>query len=311
MTDLAELVEQRFNEALASGNLLYFPGSISKKDVQGMQFEITFVPSLAKKPVSKSDDNPVKAEKRNPFLPPDPALVVKELEEHRILLNKFSVVPHHILIVTKEFKDQGQPLYPADLYVTWENMVAMGPAALGFYNCGPNSGASQPHKHIQIIPLHIKDGAQPPITALYNEINNPKPSEVYTLHKLPYVHAIMPLDTKFLEEKKDQQEAVMEYLHQMYFGLLDAMFQQIRENTSQTKLSYNFIMTREYMFLVPRSKEIAVLEHDGQQVEHSINCLGYAGMMLAKTEQERAAIEQHPDLFALLATAGIPWAPTE
>lgn len=39
--------------------------------------------------------------KVNPFLPPNPALHVKDLDEHRVLLNKFCVTPHHILVVTK------------------------------------------------------------------------------------------------------------------------------------------------------------------------------------------------------------------
>lgn len=38
----------------------------------------------------------------NPFLPHDPALFVEDASEHhKILLNKFCIVPHHFLIVTK------------------------------------------------------------------------------------------------------------------------------------------------------------------------------------------------------------------
>ncbi|KAG0173765.1 bifunctional AP-4-A phosphorylase/ADP sulfurylase [Apophysomyces sp. BC1015] len=311
MPGLTELIEQRYNDALKNKDLFYFEGSISKKHVQGMEFEITFVPSLAKKPTSDdTKQTEPKEKKANPFLPPDPALVVKELDHHRIVLNKFCVVPHHILVVTKEFKEQTQPLFPLDLYATWETMAAIGPSAVAFYNCGPNSGASQPHKHVQIMPLHGQ-GVQPPIAALYQEITNPKPTEVYTLNKVPFLHVVMPLDTHFLDSNKGQQDALTEYLHQMFFGLLDNMFQQIRENTTNndhSKLSYNFVMTRQFMMLVPRSKEHCVLEYEGDQVELSVNSLGFAGLLLAKTDKERVALEQHPDLLALLQQVCLPWA---
>lgn len=54
-----------------------------------------------------SSDRPstpvVKAvEKTNPFLPHSPALYVTDAgEEHKIILNKFCIVPRHFLIVTK------------------------------------------------------------------------------------------------------------------------------------------------------------------------------------------------------------------
>ena len=44
---------------------------------------------------------------RNPFLPPDPELVVGPLPPaHVLLLNKFNVVAHHLLVVTQEFRSQ-------------------------------------------------------------------------------------------------------------------------------------------------------------------------------------------------------------
>jgi sulfate adenylyltransferase (ADP) / ATP adenylyltransferase len=29
---------------------------------------------------------------------------------------------------------------------------------LAYYNCGPSSGASQPHKHVQVVPLPLAEG---------------------------------------------------------------------------------------------------------------------------------------------------------
>lgn len=60
------------------------------------KFQITLAPALAKKP--QGDDN---KEKTSPFINPNPDLLVKELDEHLLLLNKFAVIPNHMLVVTK------------------------------------------------------------------------------------------------------------------------------------------------------------------------------------------------------------------
>lgn len=66
------------------------------------QFQITLVPALGEKAAEqKKEENDDKKEKPNPFLNPDPALIVKGVDEHLILLNKFAVIPNHLLVVTK------------------------------------------------------------------------------------------------------------------------------------------------------------------------------------------------------------------
>ena len=87
----------------------------------------------------------------NPFLPPDPDLLVAELGSHRVVLNKFPVFHDHLLLVTPTFVPQDSPLEEADLGALLAAMAA-GPA-LGFYNSGPRSGASQPHRHLQLVRL--------------------------------------------------------------------------------------------------------------------------------------------------------------
>lgn len=57
-------------------------------------------PALGEKDNVKQDTKEGE-EKPNPFLNPNPALIVKELDNHIMLLNKFAVSPNHLLIVTK------------------------------------------------------------------------------------------------------------------------------------------------------------------------------------------------------------------
>lgn len=89
---------------------------------------------------------------RNPFLPPDPDLFVCHLSEtHSLVLNKFNVVPRHVIIVTRAFVRQDTPLSLEDMSATWTVVRSMpSPGGLAYFNCGPVSGASQPHKHVQV-----------------------------------------------------------------------------------------------------------------------------------------------------------------
>jgi ATP adenylyltransferase len=118
------------------------------------------------------------AGKHDPFLPPYvPALLVGELasppsddddddEEYVILLNKYSLVPEHILLVTKAHQSQQSPLYPPDLLAAYDLLFAAqraGRPFFAFYNCGDRSGASQHHKHMQLMPCEQGD---PPIEKL-------------------------------------------------------------------------------------------------------------------------------------------------
>ena len=58
---------------------------------------------------------------KDPFAPYDEALWVEDLSpSHTLLLNKFNVVPYHVLVVTKDFQQQTDPLTLQDLQATWQ-----------------------------------------------------------------------------------------------------------------------------------------------------------------------------------------------
>ena len=100
----------------------------------------------------------------NPFSPPDPRLVVLRAPAfpptHILALNKFNLAPHHTLVITSCFERQEAPLTPGDLGATWAVLDAYpGAGGLAYFNRGPGSGASQPHKHLQVVPLPL-DGIE-------------------------------------------------------------------------------------------------------------------------------------------------------
>jgi ATP adenylyltransferase len=130
--------------------------------------------------------------------------------------------------------------------------------------------------------------------------------EIYTLDQLPFVHVLTPLDRLFMDESPDA--AVEDYLGQMFFGLLDAMFQQLRflddeKQATNKKPSFNFVMTSKVMLLVPRRQEDGYPE-DGVTV--SMNSMCFGGYLLARDDKEFQALEQMDNIMDLLTQVGFP-----
>lgn len=67
-------------------------------------------------------------------------------------------------------------------------------------------------------------------------------------------------------------------------------------------LSYNIVMTDQYIHVVPRIKESYVLE-SGEEV--SINSLGFAGMILTKSQEALEGV-QKAGVLTVLSTLGFP-----
>lgn len=59
------------------------------------------------------------------------------------------------------FESQLSPLNQSDFEATWSFLKMTkregSPNFLAFYNCGPLSGASVPHKHVQFVPLYAQE----------------------------------------------------------------------------------------------------------------------------------------------------------
>jgi len=101
----------------------------------------------------------------NPFENPDPDLVVGDVSPtHVCLLNKFNVVEHHLLIVTRVFEEQESVLTAADFEAL--ALCMEGLDGLAFYNSGEMAGASQRHKHLQLTPPLGPEGLRAPMEKL-------------------------------------------------------------------------------------------------------------------------------------------------
>lgn len=257
----------------------------------GVDFQVRMVSSLARKEADKillSENSNGKIEKPNPFLPYEKDMFVADISNtHLCLLNKFNVIDHHLLMVTRRFEHQERLLTVRDFEAIWRCMTEFD--GLAFYNGGKIAGASQDHKHLQLIPLPTgSSGRAVPMESLF-EAPQKTPGLV---PGIPYVHAFK----RFSAMVDIPHEMAAQTLHQMY----RLMLQQVgmnpfteREETLQSR-PYNLLFTREWMLLVPRSKEFFE--------SISVNALGFAGALLARTPEEMDLIQKKGGMEVLRHT---------
>jgi ATP adenylyltransferase/5',5'''-P-1,P-4-tetraphosphate phosphorylase II len=91
--------------------------------------------------------------KNNPFAPPlqEELVITHDLnEKNRLLINKFPLLDTQMIIVSKEFRPQTEPLDPYD-FESILTVLQIEPSSIFYFNCGKLAGASIPHKHIQTV----------------------------------------------------------------------------------------------------------------------------------------------------------------
>ncbi len=271
-------------------------------------------------PSSNTTESPKQPKKewKNPFLPPDKDLFVCHLSEtHSLVLNKFNIVPHHALVITREFIPQEEPLTAADFSATWQVMQAMPRGGLAYFNRGPVSGASQPHKHIQIVPLPLNPSLiseinnntdnivqDPPFWPAIAEATTGKPTGgagATSVSSFPFANFVARIDST------SNTSDMGEILAETHATLVDLAFKAAtsKNNTSydgsevatpSSNFSYNTIATKEFIMVVPRSKE--------GSGPVSCNAMAFAGSFFVRGVDELEFIkEQGP--FKILKDVGI------
>ena len=258
----------------------------------GVAFRVRVVESLARKAADKvlqAEKSKGEKEKPNPFLPYEKEMFVADVSDtHLCLLNKFNVIEHHLLIVTRAFEHQERLLTVRDFESICRCMAEF--KGLAFYNGGEIAGASQDHKHLQLIPLPMAStGPSVPVESLF-ERQQETPG---LIPGLPFVHAFK----RFSSITNIPYDLAGQALHQMYRLMLHQVglntFSE-REETLQSG-SYNLLFTRQWMLLVPRSREFFK--------SISINALGFAGALLARNPEEMDIIKKEGGMGVLKHTA--------
>jgi sulfate adenylyltransferase (ADP) / ATP adenylyltransferase len=264
-------IVERTQSALASGALHPIATENRTIDDHGVRFEIRIVSNLGRKIADgqgRWPTAPRAAETGNPFLPYEEELFVADVSDtHLCLLNKYNVLDHHVLIVTRAFEPQESLLTRADFEALWSCMAEYD--ALGFYNSGPIAGASQPHKHLQLAPLPLSAGPlEIPVAALFDSTApSNRPTSVA---RLPFRQAFAWIDST----PTASPTARAAQMHDLYHWMLSTVGPDAAEPQPPR---YNLLVTRRFMLLIPRRRE--------RFESVSINALGFAGSFFVAEEQ--------------------------
>ncbi|CAM3229387.1 ATP adenylyltransferase [Corallococcus sp. ZKHCc1 1396] len=216
----------------------------------------------------------------NPFASPEPALVLGDVAPaHVCLLNKFNVVEHHLLLVTRDFESQDALLTAGDFDALATCLEGLD--GLAFYNAGEIAGASQRHKHLQLVPPLGPQALRAPVEALLPAL--PGPGREVAAGALPFLHRVVGLGPWEAPEPGARMLAA---------------YRLLREALGLGATSpYNLLVTRDWMLLVPRSRA----EHLGVNV----NALGFAGSLLVRTPEQLSAVAALGPLELLRQVAGL------
>lgn len=224
-------------------------------------------------------------QKINPFLPYDDRLFVCNLpHNHVCLLNKFNVVDNHILIITRDFQQQTDWINRADFEALAFCMQEID--GLAFYNAGQPAGASQPHKHLQLIPFADDfDQFSVPIEKAIATLSfqNLQPTQ---LNFFPFRHAIAPVPKNY-----DGQTLFEIYKNSLqYLNFIDGNLTP----GPQTQ-PYNLLVTRRWMMIVHRFQD--------SYEKISVNSLGFAGALLVRDRHQLEFLKMQTPIQLLAKVA--------
>ena len=252
-------------EAKASGALVPLKTSLTHLMGEGgTSFELRHLLSATPKHLRAAGPKP------NPFLPWDQRLEVERIgDSHVVILNKYPVQSAHMLLITQAWQPQTGWLSLDD----WRALALVDATTTGlwFFNSGPNAGASQPHRHLQLLPR----AAGEPICARQDWFRRCA-ADPTVLADDPLFRSsrVAPLTFPLTGEM----------LHQIYLSLAGELGLGSPSNDSCPRGAYNLLLSRQWMAIVRRQTE-------GIR-GFSVNALGFAGSLLSTDESDREWIQR-------------------
>ncbi len=197
--------------------------------------------------------------KRNPFIPWDTKLEIKSIDSrHTLILNKYPVQIGHMLLITNKWQPQNGWLDNSDFDAI--KNVDNDTSGLWFFNSSKEAGASQPHRHFQLLPRHNNESICPRydwFCSLLNS-NNSRKSLISRSVSIKRRNNNSDLNSN------DLYSSYKSMIHEMNLGDIDL--------DSKPLKPYNLIITPEWIALITRKTDRAY--------GFSINALGFAGYFL-------------------------------
>jgi ATP adenylyltransferase len=261
-------IEARTLSAHASGALQPITTRRERLEEAGLRF---LVHVLGGEPRKQRHAESQRREGVDPFAVPEPELFVADVSDtHFCVLNKFPILAKHALVVTRAFEEQEAYLGVADFEAA-AACLGEGPAFVA-YNSGPLAGASQRHKHLQLVPAPLGGGG-PGLLAI---------EPLLATGRLPF---------RAIAERADGMRPAA--LHARYRAALRALG---LEGASAPSGPYNLVLTPSWLLVVPR--------RTGAFEGAPVNALAYAGALLALDDTQLVALRRAGPLQALAAVSG-------
>ncbi len=229
---------------------------ITKKLYKGNDFVIRELD------ITKFKKNTLIGPKINPFRPWDNNLEIDSIgKHHQLILNKYPVQPGHILLITNEWKEQNGWIDIKD----WEAIkkVNKDTTGLWFFNSGPLAGASQPHRHIQLL---RRDPS---------ELSCPRERWILDFDDINYKNQRF---YKNIILKKFSKNLNEEDIHEIYKDLSYKLGLGMPEMDKKPRYPYNLIFTNNWMLLIKRKID--------NLYGISVNSLGFAGYILVTKKSD-------------------------
>lgn len=289
-------VKERTEHARQCDALQSFETDCELVEQDGVNFLVRIMPNLARKEKAKKkqeEESAATGSDINPFLPYDRDLFVADISDtHLCLLNKYNVIDHHLLMVTRSFEHQENWLTLRDFEAMWACLAEID--GLVFYNGGKTAGASQRHKHLQLVPLPlVEKGPRVPIESVLSSAVFE--GSVGTVPAFPFVHAIARLEPEWTTSPSQAASSTLE----LYFYLLRAVgliTNPILNGVRQTG-AYNLLATKKWMLIIPRSLDAFD--------SIAVNSLGFAGALLVRSSEQMKILKETGPM-RVLQTVALP-----
>ncbi|TNV76948.1 hypothetical protein FGO68_gene119 [Halteria grandinella] len=310
LTSLKSLVKERF---ISNPALVFIKSSHHqlKCEKSGIEFNVKILESLGAKPTATKETFSTGEKKDNPFLPPfeEGQFITDLLSEHRMIFNKYCVCDEHVLVITKEFESQIVPLCVEDFKNAL--LVCKALEAMLFFNCGYNSGASIPHKHMQVIPYKGFQGYCLPIEEAakrhYHTLSTKAASfELPALSNIKHQFlSLKEAGISFFTEEIDLENP--EELLTSQATMLQQAYTKTLEDLGYSGKSdnhddYNLILMRDFLLIVMRRQE-GVKHSEDPKKNIIVNSLGFAGTIAVKNVESLEYLRELGPITVLEAIA--------
>jgi ATP adenylyltransferase len=195
---------------------------------------------------------------------------------HALIYNKFPLVSSHVLVITKDMESQVSPVTKNDFYAALKVMHALN--GFVFFNGGAAAGSSQRHKHLQVIPYDAYPEHDIPLNALVNATGK---SESYVegieygkVDAFKFKHVLCKFERNFLASiNSNTLEEQAKTLEAIYKESLRKL------GNSNLNIAYNFILTKNWLFVVLRRSEAAM-----DRIK--LNGVGFTGSFAVNSEED-------------------------